>query len=64
MALNAEVLTSYKKIDEAYIDELLKKEIEKFNQNNIDWVKIREVGELDYSKPFLRDTRPKNKEVA
>ena len=42
----------------------LKKEIEKFNQNNIDWVKIREVGELDYSKPFLRDTRPKNKEVA
>jgi len=25
MALNAEVLTSYKKIDEAYIDELLKK---------------------------------------
>ena len=29
MALNAEVLTSYKKIDEAYIDELLKKEIEK-----------------------------------
>ncbi len=24
MALNAEVLTSYKKIDEAYIDELLK----------------------------------------
>ena len=29
MALNAEVLTSYKQIDEAYIDELLKKEIEK-----------------------------------
>ena len=28
MALNAEVLTSYKKIDEAYIDELLKEEIE------------------------------------
>ena len=25
MVLNAEVLTSYKKIDEAYIDELLKK---------------------------------------
>ena len=42
----------------------LKKEIENFNQNNIDWVKIREVGELDYSKPFLRDTRPKKKEVA
>ena len=32
MALNAEVLTSYKKIDEAYIDELLKKEIEKNNK--------------------------------
>ena len=31
MALNAEVLTSYKQIDEAYIDELLKKEIEKNN---------------------------------
>ena len=30
MALNAEVLTSYKQIDEAYIDELLKeKKIEK-----------------------------------
>ena len=42
----------------------LKKEIENFNQNNIDWVKIREVGELDYSKPFLRDTKPKKKEVA
>ena len=33
MALNAEVLTSYKKIDEAYIDELLKKEIEKNNNS-------------------------------
>ena len=32
MALNAEVLTSYKQIDEAYIDELLKKEIEKNNK--------------------------------
>ena len=42
----------------------LKKEIENFNQNNIDWVKIREVGELDYSKPFLRDTKHKKKEVA
>ena len=28
MALNASVLTSYKKIDEAYIDSLLLKEIE------------------------------------
>ena len=33
MALNAEVLTSYKQIDEAYIDELLKKEIEKNNNS-------------------------------
>lgn len=41
----------------------LKKSIEKFNQNNIDWVKIREIGELDYSKPFLRDTRPKREAV-
>lgn len=41
----------------------LKKTIEKFNQNNIDWVKIREIGELDYSKPFLRDTRPKKEAV-
>ena len=32
MALKAEGLTSYKKIDEAYIDELLKKEIEKNNK--------------------------------
>lgn len=36
----------------------LKKNIESFNQNNIDWVKIRENGELDYSKPFLRNIRP------
>ena len=42
----------------------LKKDIEKFNQNNIDWVKIRNTtGELDYSKPFLRDTRPKKEAV-
>lgn len=41
----------------------LKKNIENFNQNNIDWVKIRENGELDYSKPFLRDTRPKKEAV-
>lgn len=42
----------------------LKKEIEKFNQNNIDWAKIRNTtGELDYSKPFLRDTRPKKEAV-
>ena len=41
----------------------LKKTIEHFNQNNIDWVKIRENGELDYSKPFLRNTRPKKEAV-
>lgn len=41
----------------------LKKTIEQFNQNNIDWVKIRETGELDYSKPFLRNTRPKKEAV-
>ena len=41
----------------------LKKIIEKFNQNNIDWVKIRENGELDYSKQFLRNTRPKKEAV-
>lgn len=41
----------------------LRKTIEKFIQNNIDWVKIREIGELDYSKPFLRDTRPKKEAV-
>ena len=29
MAINAEVLTSFKEIDETYIDTLLKKEIEK-----------------------------------
>ena len=39
MALNAEVLTSYKKIDEAYIDELLKKYIEK-NNKKINILKI------------------------
>lgn len=32
MSLNAEVLGSYKKIDEAYVDELLKKEIELSNK--------------------------------
>lgn len=42
----------------------LKKDIENFNQNNIDWVKIRNTtGELDYSKPFLRDTRHKKEAV-
>ena len=40
MALNAEVLTSYKKIDEAYIDELLKKEIEKNNKSTSPTIKF------------------------
>lgn len=40
----------------------LKKKIEHFNQNNIDWVKIRNTtGVLDYSKPFLRNTYSKKK---
>lgn len=35
----------------------LKKKIENFNQNNIEWVKIRNTtGELDYSKSFLKNT--------
>ena len=32
MAINAEVLTSFNKIDEAYIDGLLKKEVEANNK--------------------------------
>lgn len=35
----------------------LKAKIESFNQNNIDWTKIRKTtGELDYSKSYLRNT--------
>ena len=42
----------------------LKKNIENFNQNNIDWVKIRNTtGELDYSKQFLRNTYIKKKAI-
>lgn len=42
----------------------LKKDIERFIQNNIDWVKIRNTtGVLDYSKPFLRNTKPKKEAV-
>lgn len=38
----------------------LKKNIESFNQNNIDWVKIRNTtGELNYSKSFLRNSHKK-----
>ena len=37
----------------------LKKEIESFNQNNIDWNKVRELGELDYSKCIIRNTYKK-----
>lgn len=32
----------------------LKYEIESFNINNIDWIKVREIGELDYSKDVIR----------
>lgn len=32
----------------------LKNEIESFNINNIDWIKVREIGELDYSKDVIR----------
>ena len=40
----------------------LKKKIEHFYQNNIDWVKIRNTtGELDYSKQFLRNAYVKKK---
>lgn len=42
----------------------LKNDIETFIQNNIDWVKIRNTtGELDYSKSFLRNIRPKKEAV-
>lgn len=35
----------------------LRIDIENFNQNNIDWVKIRKTtGELNYSKPYLKNT--------
>lgn len=40
----------------------LRKQIEQFNQNNIDWVKIRNTtGELDYSKPYLKNTYKKKR---
>ena len=32
----------------------LKHEIESFSINNIDWIKVREIGELDYSKDVIR----------
>lgn len=32
----------------------LKHNIECFHQNNIDWHKVREIGELDYSKNVYR----------
>lgn len=42
----------------------LKNDIEVFIQNNIDWVKIRNTtGVLDYTKPFLRNTRSKKEAV-
>ena len=54
MALNAEVLTSYKKIDEAYIDELLKKEIEKNNKKIVvlddDPTGVQTVHDIPYTQ--------------
>ena len=32
----------------------LKHEIELFNVNNIDWIKVREIGELDFSKNIIK----------
>ena len=32
----------------------LKHEIESFHVNNIDWVKVRDIGELDFSKEVIR----------
>ena len=62
MALNAEVLTSYKKIDEAYIDELLKKEIEK-NMHKEGILKVLEMAKADRAagKQVLVVNMKKNK---
>ena len=46
MAISAEILTSFQKIDEAYIDSLLKKEIEANNKKIVvlDDGKVSEMG--------------------
>ena len=67
MALNAEVLTSYKQIDEAYIDELLKKEIEKNNKKEKKEVVVKEekvvkeVPKKESKKESKKDTKKVNK---
>ena len=40
MAISTDILTSYKKIDEAYIDSLLEKEIEKNHKKLLCWTMI------------------------
>lgn len=40
-------------------NENLKQKISGFYKNNIDWVKVREIGELDYSQNIIRDFKKK-----
>ena len=34
---------------------VLKHSIENFHRSNIDWIKVRKIGELDYSKDVIKD---------
>lgn len=44
-------------------DLALKHFIESFHRSNIDWIKVRKIGELDYSKDVIRDdNRYRNKQ--
>ena len=44
--------------------EKLQQNIERFYKNNIDWEKVRKIGELDYSQDVIRkDLRRKRKEA-
>lgn len=44
--------------------EKLQRDIERFYKNNIDWEKVRKIGELDYSQDVIRkDFRRKQKEA-
>ena len=36
-------------------DLILKHSIENFYRSNIDWSKVRKIGELDYSKDVIKD---------
>lgn len=38
----------------------LKNRIESFYKNNIDWNKVRNIGELDYSQNVIRDFKKYN----